>query len=677
MRRWILLVVVPAICVVADVQALESQPVPGAQPAGKTRVLHFPKERCLGIVYAESNPEPAVPRAGTLDLPLLTSLAEGRSPSPALAQGDLVVPAGQKLVLMAAEHSSPMDLQGLQALDPNDLHAVCVDSWVGGGEVDDRILAPLSHLTGLRVLTLGRHIGTIGKGLRHLNQLRYLEALELGARASDADLATLDLPELKYLSCEGWISDAGIRHLNRFPRLRWLRLRTGTFAGPGLADLGQAPCLDSLCLWGDPGPTDQHISYIQGLTHLKRLTIWGAQLTDASLRSIGRLTDLEDLTFIKVTGFTEDGVAYLGNLKNLKRLDVGGLWSTVGDKGIGYLTSLPQLEVIPEVQATSEGIPALASFPHLKTLSLRWMGPAADPGLHPQGSVGSRLGIEGDVLSACIRQLAKFKSLEELRLYWCTDYGREDDIHFLEALTNLRRLTLSTTKPVTADFIDAVSKLKNLEFLLLTCSGITRADLNRLNSLTKLAHLEVLGSREFTAEGSALDLSGLKDLRMLSIRVVGLRDADLACLADLPHLRSLSVDGTFSEQGLRYLKDLTELGDLQIGGISMPTGESVSYLAGLRNLGYLTLRGRVTDAAVNRLAELPPSVWSLRITTDEAIQSRSITRVEQSLPILTYEHPHGVTIEKMFHKPSQDEFLSEYYRNTRNQPFRISPRRTR
>jgi hypothetical protein len=81
----------------------------------------------------------------------------------------------------------------------------------------------------------------------------------------------------------------------------------------------------------------------------------------------------------------------------------------------------------------------------------------------------------------------------------------------------------------------------------------------------------------------------------------------------------------------------------------------------------------VTDAPVYRLAELPPSVWTVRITTDEPTQARSIARVEQSLPILAYEHPHGVTIEKMFHRPSMDEWLSEYREVVRKEPWRAGP----
>jgi hypothetical protein len=147
----------------------------------------------------------------------------------------------------------------------------------------------------------------------------------------------------------------------------------------------------------------------------------------------------------------------------------------------------------------------------------------------------------------------------------------------------------------------------------------------------------------------------------------------LACLGGLSQLRALTVYGAFSERGLRYLKDLTEIRDLQIGGVSMPTGEGIVHLAGIRNLGYLYLGGQVTDAAVKRLAELPPSVRSLSITTDELISAKSIAHAEQGLPILAYEHPHGMTIEKMRHEQSRDEFLSEYYKNTKNRPLQVAP----
>ena len=50
------------------------------------------------------------------------------------------------------------------------------------------------------------------------------------------------------------------------------------------------------------------IRYLEGLTHLKSLTLWGTDdppLTDASLASISKLTGLEELYFVRIaTKFT-------------------------------------------------------------------------------------------------------------------------------------------------------------------------------------------------------------------------------------------------------------------------------------------------------------------------------------------------------------------------------------
>ncbi len=228
----------------------------------------------------------------------------------------------------------PLDLSGLSALEPNDLYCLAVYSLVRRADADRSVLEPIRHLTGLKILRL-HGTGVTDKGMEYLRELRSLRALEFSEPLiGNQGLAVLkDLPHLEYLDLDTGATDEGFKHLGQFPSLRWLRIRTGRIWGPGLAELAHLPRLERLCIHGNSPLSDRHLQYLEGLTHLKSLSLWGeatALLTDASLASIGKLRSLEELHFVGWSApaeFTPKGVACLKNLKNLKKLDFGLSWA--------------------------------------------------------------------------------------------------------------------------------------------------------------------------------------------------------------------------------------------------------------------------------------------------------------------------------------------------------------
>ena len=113
--------------------------------------------------------------------------------------------------------------------------------------------AGLAHLRGLRNLRELELDGTrvAGPGLVHLAGLVRLESLSVNSTpVDDAGLALLpDLPRLENLCFGGgvWITgasgdqrvvggitDAGLRHLERFAGLKWLQFTNSRITGPGL-----------------------------------------------------------------------------------------------------------------------------------------------------------------------------------------------------------------------------------------------------------------------------------------------------------------------------------------------------------------------------------------------------------------------------------------------------------
>jgi hypothetical protein len=368
--------------------------------ADGTKVLHFPRDQNVGRVsvddpylgseYLETGRDLSFPFGFD---PRRVCLA-GDWDFVGQAQGDVSVPAGRKAQLVVALRPAeaswqklpaaardflssrlspdPEDLAGLSQLDPNDLYHLRVSSVVKMSDVERRVLEPISCLTGLEVLGLSG-TGVTDRQMDHLRPLQSLRALELRRETSlrNTGLAVLkELPCLEYLDLDTRTTDVGLKHLGELQSLRWLRLRTGRTWGPGLAELAKAPRLERLCLWGETGLSDRQIKYLEGLTHLKSLTLWGIPypLTDASLASIGKLTSLEELYFIRIaTKFTDAGMAHLKSLRHLRK--VQGLGSLqIGAEGLRHLATLPNLEYLDDVELSAEAIAVLPSLRNLKTL---------------------------------------------------------------------------------------------------------------------------------------------------------------------------------------------------------------------------------------------------------------------------------------------------------------------
>lgn len=622
---------------------------------GETKVLHFPADQyvgaltvedpCLGSEYLETGRDLSYPFGFD---PKRVCLA-GNWDFVAAAQGDVVVPADRSLQLRvmlrirerdrakvggmpAYQYKTvgqdrcrvdPDDLAGLSQLAADDLHALRVSTLIRTADADRRVLEPICRLTGLEVLSLYRTGITTG-GMEKLTALRHLRALELyEERISAHGLAVLkDLPALEYFDMYPGTTDVGLKHVAEAKSLRWLRLRMGRIWGPGLAELATLPHLERLALWGETGLTDRHISFLEGLTGLKSLTLWGTNtaLSDASLASIGKLTSLEELHFIRIpTKFTDAGVASLRGLKHLKTVSFGT--SQIGAEGLTYLATLPNLEAISDVELSTESVRALTSFKHLKSLRIGAMMP-------PLGANVPREDLSG---------LAALTSLEDLYL----GGGRwvEEDLAFLASLKDLKRLTIAS-REVTDETLSVIGRLKELEFLDLHMASVSKRGLNELNNLTSLHTLDV---GVFAVDGpgvdeTPLDLSALTQVRTLELTGFDLQTADLASVAHMPHLEWVGLqNGSLSEDSLVYFGQLASLKHLFVTNLTCTTGRGLASLTGLTNAASFRLCGRITDTALNQLAEIP-ALWSLSIETDEIIRPETLMCLRERLPALEYLH---------------------------------------
>jgi Leucine-rich repeat (LRR) protein len=666
----------------------------GVRPPGTvaitsvTKVLHFPKDQHLGVLeiedqgrgseFVRAHFDPSLPWGLDPQLVNLHMLWE----FVAVAHGDVAVPAGRDVALRIILKPRPSeltlpnlrdrcfpdpeDLTGLSGLDPNDLGMLFVASLGERTYADERVVKPLSRLTGLKMLSLSL-TGVTDKGMEHLRSLRSLRSLELMEhRVGDAGSAVLkDLPALEYLDLDTATTDAGLKDLGQLPKLRWLRVRTGKIRGPGLAELANLPRLERLCLWGETGLTDQHVKCLEGLTHLKSLTLWGAAnppLTDASLASIAKLTSLEELYFVRLaTRFTGAGIAHLESLKNLKTVDFG--ISPIDDAGGRHLAGMAGLTTIKGGLAlTPETAKTLTSSRDLKSLDVRL--------------------ADRDTLVA-VAPLSALTSLEELGVFGPFEPGRSvrasastENLTGLEPLGGLKRLMLCSDELTDRDMA-SIGKLRQMESLTLRVTRTTKRGLNQLSGLTNLQTLSVVSGLSLAESGGIdevpLNLSAFTNLKTLSLSGLSLQDMDVASMAGLRHLEWLNLNGTFTEETLSYLKDLSELKLLDITGVTCVNGEGLAQLGGLKRLEDLTVRGRITDTALARLPVLA-SLWSLRIVTDEPIRPETVGRLKQILPMIEYIHIDKPSLPD---QPLIRSSPAPPRRGPVNLPTRRTPRRLR
>ncbi len=649
---------------VAGLQADEITLLTPNLPPAATRVLSFPSGQCTGNLYLEPESGPGWDPEHVRP--------SGKCEYLRPAQGDVLVPEDRNIKLWVPLALSPWesaklrtqnpqahqwgadrtrkdpdDLSGLSELDPNDLFWLSVSSamYLRAG-ADPRIFEPIRHLTGLRTLTLSS-TGITDKGMEHLRSLRSLRGLELTqASIGNRGLAVLkDLPALEYLSLNTGVTDAGLRQMAQLSNLRWLSIADGKMWGPGLAELAKLPRLERLCIVQSRSPLfDRHIKYLEGLTQLKGLTLWGSAcntLTDASLASIGKLKNLEELYFIRtMPRFTPAGVAHLKGLKNLKKVDFAQiLWSSYageyyGDEVVRQLAAnLPNLESIKGLSYLSaEGMKTLARFRNLKCLHV--------------GLKNHIMGYDGPT---GVSHLGGLSSLEEL-LISSGDALSEADLACLEPLGRLKDLHIGS-KNLTDQNLASIGKLDQLESLSLSVVGgtiVSKSGLNQLNGLTNLHYLNVstwgIAAKTDPADELMLDLSGLKKMKDISLSGLQLQDSDLAFLEHLPLLENLSIQpiqpgSPLTGAFLRHLRELPELNRLYVSGLSGCTGEDLAHLNGLPKLRSLHLTGDITNTALAYLTG-PLSLDSLTVETDEPIRKQTVTNLTKSHPVIEYIHIH-------------------------------------
>ena len=328
-------------------------------------------------------------------------------------------------------------------------------------------------------------------------------------------------------------------------------------------------------------------------------------LRDIDDTKIEPLTHLDELVHLNLyeTNITGDGLHnLLGSQPKLQflrisqeQIDTFGLQPISEMKQLGHLALHANTVV-------GEDFSFLSHLPNLRHLSLpretdgsnlRYL--SAAPALRWLDLSGS--GVADDHL----KHLSSLSVLETIFLDGTLVSG-EGLKHLPPSVT---WMTLRNT-PLTTEGLTRLSGLTNLKRLSISGTQIAQMDLTFLRSLPNLTYL---GLTHLPIDDEDLHhLENLHSLGYLSLHDTRVKDAGLKHIQALTNLRTLNLDETLIEgHGLKHLSGLPALKSITLGGKAIDDDDIVA-LSGLRRLQTVDLRGTmVTSSGMNALQQHTPS----------------------------------------------------------------------
>lgn len=465
---------------VAGLKSLKELGLSGNNQFGDEGLAYLADSKSLEILDLEST---EVTDAGLLQLAKLASLRELRVDGPKIRGPGLAhlakLPSLNRLVLRG---SSPYNKRATDNTFSNEALTYLEnikslkDLDLGWLPVTDDGLSHLSGLTSLEVLSIFQSKIT-DAGLVHLKSMPSLKKLQLGGtRVTDAGLAHLkEIKSLKSLDLPGDNMTAdGLASLAHLPRLKSISF---SFGGPkvpgkyspagdaGLRHLTQLQSLEKLHMDGR-GVTDQGMSYIASLTSLKELSLTNLlSVSDEGLAKLTAIKSLNTLWLYSAPKITVSGLKCLNALPGLIELNVNGIGHDGPRLDISGLTQLRWLWLSPAKPLGDEDLACLAKMTHLEWLQIE-AGNCSDKGLaYLAGLTSLEILYLGNahLTGEGLKSLANMKRLNTL---YVAGNFTDDDLHRLEGLTALQRLTITPEKDFSpAALSDFKKKMPGLDVL--------------------------------------------------------------------------------------------------------------------------------------------------------------------------------------------------------------------
>ncbi|MCI0391097.1 MAG: hypothetical protein MOB07_20315 [Acidobacteria bacterium] len=375
-----------------------------------------------------------------------------------------------------------------------------------GGQITDRGLEALRHLTQLRRFQMCWQSGITDAGVANLAFCEHLESVDLmGTPTGDGTIKALTgKRNLRRFKTGRQVTDAGLSLLHQFPMFKTWQggeiiyglmsfdaepthlLLDGPFTDKGLASIARLDGLFGLSFfWHISALTAGGLKPLAGLANLGFLGCQGELCNDEAMRHIAAIPRLRMLMG-QGTVASDDGFSALSRSQTIEYI-WGRKCPNLGGRGFAALAAMPALRGLA-VSCRNVDDAALSALPRFPALR----------GLMPM-----------DVTDDGFRHVGRCVQLEDLWCMYCRDTGDAATEH-IGGLSRLKTYYAGKTRITdrSLEILGRMTSLEKLEFW--ECAGITNAGIALLASLPRLSEITIGGSPNVTRDGMAVFPAGVR-----------------------------------------------------------------------------------------------------------------------------------------------------------------------
>lgn len=418
------------------------------------------------------------------------------------------------------------------------------------------------------------------------------------------------------LTAEGWEQIFEVMRDNRITGLRAGWLMTDEVL-KRVAELDLVTLLD---LSDAVRVTDEGLRHLAKMPRLEVLNLTGCDITDHGLAVLRVLPVLREFYLLHHHGISDAGLVNLASCEQLERVDLLG--SNVGDGAVRALAGKARLRHFKSGNLlTDSGLALLRQIPVFET----WQGRTTEMSLMSFDAQPSYLLLRGSISEAGLRSLAQLEGVFALNLDDSNLSISASGVRLLAALPHLEWLGLDADD----ETMGTIAGLPHLRMLM--CQD-TRASDDGFIALSRSRTLQYLWGRRcygLTGRGFSA-LARTPALRGLSVSCKNVDDSALARLPESPSLVEFMPmdvpDDGFRHVGrcerleavwCMYCRDTGDAATAHLAGLprlktyyaghTQITDRSLEVLAGVESLErvILSVCPALTNAGIAKLASLP------------------------------------------------------------------------
>ena len=358
---------------------------------------------------------------------------------------------------------------------------------------------------------------------------------------------------------------------------------TGQMTDAMLERVSRLEQIEKLDLNGSRAITDDGVRHLARLPKLRTLDLGGCAIGNAALEAIGRIASLERI-ILSWTHVTDAGVAHLAGCGALRVVDLSG--TRTGDGAIAALAGLPALRHFRSGNEVSDhGLAYFRDYPAFRT----WSGDEPPLHLFSYDEHPNLLQLRGRFTDAGLAQLAACEGLYALNLDSNQLLVTGAGLAPLAALPHFSALSFDA-KDADMPFIAALPHLRHL-----VCQDTIAGDdgFSALGGSRSIEHIwgrrcHNLGRRGFVA------LSNIPTLRSLSVSCLNVDDTGIAALPRFPALTDL-MPMDIPDEGYRHIARCPRLESLVLMYCRETGDRATEHIGAMPLRKYFASYNRITD----------------------------------------------------------------------------------